>query len=293
MTLRHLKIYVAVCKSMGITSAAEELHMAQPSVSLAVSELENYYGIRLFDRISRKLYITEAGRQLNQYALHIVSLFDEMEVGIRNCDNVGMIRVGSSITIGSHILPPCIQIFKERYPLLQVKVTINNSSMMTERVLSNEIDFALIEGKVVSPYITREEFLDYNLVFVCSNDHPLAKEKNVSLDRLLQEDFLLREKGSAGREYFDSVMKLHDVTVEPIWESISTHAIINAVKNNFGISLLPELLVKDYIENGSLQAIKTENLSLKRKFSIIYHKNKFLSASAQEFIHICREYGLY
>ena len=106
MTLRHMKIFVSVYQNNGITRASEELHLAQPSVSLAIRELEDYYGIRLFDRISRRLYVTEQGRMFYDYALHIVSLFDEMELGIRNWEHMGTLRIGSSITIGNFLADP-------------------------------------------------------------------------------------------------------------------------------------------------------------------------------------------
>lgn len=111
MTLRHMKIFVSVYQNNGITRASEELHLAQPSVSLAIRELEDYYGIRLFDRISRRLYVTEQGKMFYDYALHIVSLFDEMELGIRNWEHMGTLRIGSSITIGNFLLPGLIKKF--------------------------------------------------------------------------------------------------------------------------------------------------------------------------------------
>lgn len=89
MTLRHMKIFVAVCRTGSITAAGKQLFLSQPSVSQAISELEQNYGVKLFDRISRRLHITEAGTQLLQYAEHIVQLFDEMEQGIKNWDSVG------------------------------------------------------------------------------------------------------------------------------------------------------------------------------------------------------------
>ena len=89
MTLRHIRIFVTVYQCESITKAAEKLHLAQPSVSLAISELEEYYGLRLFDRMSRRIYVTEAGQQFYHYALHISSLFDEMEKGMKKSGSTG------------------------------------------------------------------------------------------------------------------------------------------------------------------------------------------------------------
>ena len=137
MTLRHMKIYVAVFQHSNITRAAEELHLAQPSVSLAVKELEEYYGVRLFERRGRRILPTEAGREFYGYALHIASLFGEMETRIKNWDRIGTLRIGTSITIGTHILPELLHRFQEQFPEVRTEAEINNSSLIERRVLDN------------------------------------------------------------------------------------------------------------------------------------------------------------
>lgn len=116
MTLRHLKIFVTVCETNSVTKAGEKLYIAQPSISLAISELESYYGIKLFDRIGKRLQITEAGKNFLQYAAHIVGLFEEMESKVRNFDTIGVLRVGASIAIGNFLLPKYVVEFKKKPP---------------------------------------------------------------------------------------------------------------------------------------------------------------------------------
>ena len=106
MTLRHMKIFEAVFRHSNITKAAEELHLAQPSVSVAVRELEEYYGICLFERLGRRIVPTELGKEFYGYALHIVSLFDEMGTENTELGCAGRDPDRRSITIGTHILPP-------------------------------------------------------------------------------------------------------------------------------------------------------------------------------------------
>ena len=106
MTVRHMKIFKTVCEcGCSITKAAEKLNMTQPAVSLAVSELENYYGIKLFDRISRRLYLSEAGKMFLEYANTITLTFDDMEKRIRSWEKTGVVRVGASISIGAMLMP--------------------------------------------------------------------------------------------------------------------------------------------------------------------------------------------
>lgn len=288
MTLRHMRIFVSVYQQKSITKASNRLHLAQPSVSLAISELETYYGIRLFDRISRRLYVTEQGKQFYDYALHIVSLFDEMEQGVRNWDSIGTLRVGSSITIGNYLLPSLVTQFQKDSPNIKVQVLIKNSADVEQAVIDNVIDFALIEGTPKSPQITSLPFMDDRLCLIASPSHPLYEKKEVCIHDLLQYDFLLREKGSAGRDILENLFSLHNLTINPLWESVSTKAIVTAVSQGLGISILPYLLVEQDLKDKKIIEIPVSDMSLSRKFHIIYHKNKYLTTSAKAFMALCK-----
>ena len=151
MTLRHMKIFVSVFRHSSMSRAAEELHLAQPSVSLAIKELETYYGVRLFERIGRRISPTELGKEFYGYALHIVSLFEEMEKKIKNWDTIGTVRIGTSITIGTHILPSLIKQYNSLFPGVTVEATVSNSAEIESRILDNTIDIGLIETQPYSP----------------------------------------------------------------------------------------------------------------------------------------------
>ena len=160
MTIRHLKIFLSVCRSsFNTTKAAEELHMTQPAVSLAIKELEQYYGVALFDRFGKRLKITTAGQRFYEYSTHILSLFDDMEKGMKNWDSFGIIRIGASITIGSQFLPNYVKAFYRRYPGTHIKATIGPSEQLEQKILSNELDFALIEGTSHLPSFVSEEYM--------------------------------------------------------------------------------------------------------------------------------------
>lgn len=287
MTLRHLKIFVAVCEADSVTKAAQSLHLAQPSVSLAITELEEYYGIRLFDRISRRLLITELGKQFLEYATHIVTLFDKMETEIRNWDTAGVLRIGSSITIGNHLIPGYVKTFRESHPQTKVQVTIDNSRNIEDRILTNDVDFALIEGIVHNEQIASKKFMEDELVLVSGQSHPLCAKDEIEIQDLMGYDFILREKGSGGRELFDSTMLVHQIEIDPLWESVSNQAIIRAVTVGLGISVLPLKLLEKELKEGSLKRIKVRDVSFRRDYFVIHHKNKYLTESAKRFIEIC------
>ena len=293
MTIRHLKIFLSVCKNnFNTTKAAEELHMTQPAISLAIKELEQYYGIALFDRIGKRLKITEAGQRLYDYSIHIISLFDDMEKGMKNWDSFGIIRIGASITIGSQFLPHYVKAFYNRYPGTEIKVTIGPSEQLEQKILNNELDFALIEGISHIQSFVSEEYMEDRLTVICSANSNFYPGQQLSVEEFRQQNFLLREHGSGTRETFDRVIEEAGFSITPVWEAMSTTALVNAVINGLGIAVLPHRMVTGPIERGLVIALRVKGLSFKRKFHIIYHKEKFLTSSAKSFLDLCRNYEM-
>lgn len=284
MTLRHIKIFAAVCDCKSATKAAQKLGMAQPAVSLAVRELERYYGVRLFDRISHRLYLTDEGKELLSYARRILSLFDEMENDVRNRDSLGIVRIGSSITVGTCLMPEYVARFRAACPGAGVRVTVDNSAAVEKMVLENRLDFAVIEGLVHSDRIVGRRLLKDELVLVCGAGSEFAGRAELVPEELPGLPFLLREKGSGTRELFESALLTRGLTVEPEWESISTEAIVGAVSRGLGVSVLPLRLVERALAEKSLVRIRVRGLSFQRYFSLILHKDKRLSRTALAFL---------
>ena len=290
MTLRHMRIFVSVFQKNSITKAAQELHLAQPSVSLAVRELEDYYGIRLFDRIGRHIAPTECGKEFYRYAVHIVSLFNEMEKKMRNWDTFGTLRIGASITIGTHILPVLIRRYQEQFPDLTVEAKVSKSASVEDELIHSGIDLGLIETQPSHPDLRAVPFMTDSMCVITAPDHPLASAKSVSLTELSRFPFLMREKGSAGRELLDAAFSLQQITVSPRWESTSTQALVKAVAEGLGVSVLPYLLVKKDIEEGTVRQIPLDQ-PIRRNLNVIYHKSKFLTDNMRAFVDLCKKYG--
>lgn len=289
MTLRHMTIFVSVYECNSITKAASKLHLAQPSVSQAIKELENYYGICLFDRIGRGIRPTESGKSFYNYAIHIVSLFNEMEQTIKNWDFMGVLRIGASITIGTHILPILVKQYEQVYPKLQIKVIIKQSAAIEQLIVEDKIDIALIEAEPEQSDIIAISFMEDHLCAIASKKHPLAQKSTVTLEDMNKYPFLMREQGSAGRQILDAYFSLHNIHVQPLWESSSTQAIVKAVSVGLGVAVLPYLLVEKDIKDGNVCQLNLQQ-PLKRSLNIIYHKNKFLTDNMKSFIELCQHY---
>lgn len=293
MTIRHLKIFLTLCESgYNTTKAAERLHMTQPAVSLAVKDLEGYYGVVLFDRIGRRLQISPAGQKLHEYASRILSMFDDMEKGLRNWDSFGVLRVGASITIGSQFLPNYVKAFYSRSPGTEIRALVGPSEQMEQKILSNELDFALIEGVCHVPAFVCEAYMEDRLTVICPAKGPFYHGQTISVEDFRRQKFLLREQGSGTREVFDRAVEQAGVSISPVWEAMSTTALVNAVINGLGIAVLPHRMVSGPLAQGLVAAVRVEGLDFCRKFHIIYHKEKYLTPSAMEFFDLCRNYEM-
>ena len=229
LTLRHMKIFTTVYRCGSVTRAAQELHLAQPSLSVAIRELEEHYGVRLFERTGRAISPTQAAGALYGYASHIVSLFDDMEKQMRNWDTLGVLRLGASVTIGTHILPDLIRRYQARVPQLRIEALVEQSSGIERKLLDNEIDIGLIETQPEQPELLAIPFLRDELCAIVPLGSALAQKTSVTLRELSEYPFLMREPGSAVRQILDASFSLLQITVHPVWQSASTQAIVSAV----------------------------------------------------------------
>lgn len=291
MTLRHLSIFRAVCEAgFNSTKASEVLHMTQPAVSLAIKELEQYYGVHLFDRIGRRLQITDAGKQFLQYAIHITDLFQDMETGLRDWGSKGILRVGASITIGSQFLPGYVKAFSSRFPTIDVRAVVEQANRLEKKLLANELDCALTEGIVHDPNIVSEPYMEDHLSVVCSADKGWRQGQIISIEEFQKERFLLREHGSGTREVFDRAVAQAGINVTAIWEAMSTTALVNAAINGLGIAVLPHRMILPALNQGLIVTVGVQNLVFRRNFYVIWHKDKFLTDAAKAFIALCKNY---
>jgi DNA-binding transcriptional LysR family regulator len=225
MTLQHLKIFIAVCREGGVTLAAEKLYISQPAASQAIRELERHYGVKLFDRGGRRLSITPAGERMFREALNIVSGLDEMEAALRNWETAGKIRIGSSITIGTELLPGLVKRLQRQFPELSVYALVNSSEVIERRLLDNELDLAVIEGEVHSDALAFRAFLSDELGVYCHEDDPLNKKEAASIGDIAKAPLLLREPNSAAREMVDALLKVNGYSAAPVRHHVGIEAV--------------------------------------------------------------------
>ena len=290
MTLKHMTIFLKVYQEQSITGAAKVLFMTQPAVTRAIKELEEFYGVRFFERLNKRLSPTEAGTRFYQEALHVMESYEHLEQEFKNWEQTGILRVGSSITLGNYALPPLTKQFQETHPKLKIKAMIANGHTLQQALLDNRLDFAMIEGGMIQKELVTAPLKEDRLMVITPRNHPLLEFPNPTLTDLVKYDLLLREKGSSSRSYLDYLFSSHGLSVSPLWESTSNQALINAVACGIGIALLPEQLVRAPILEGAVQACTLSDEPLRRQNWLVWHPNKYLTPSMEEFMELCKEF---
>lgn len=286
MTLRHIRVFLAVYRTLSMTRAAEELHMVQPAVTRSIQELEHYYGVRLFERLGRRLYATDCARELYGYAAHIDDTFGEMEKRLLNRDTAGVLRVGATRTIGNCDLARIVSRFQAENAGMRVRVRVENGAGLERALLGDELDMALMEGVQTAPELIAQPFGGDQLQLIVPPDCALGAR--ASLDEVLEYPLLMREEGSAVRAVIERMLEAHGRAVEPVWESASTQALVTAVEVGLGVAMLPDRLVREAAGQGRVRVCAIEGVELGRTYSIVYHRHKYITPAARRFMELCR-----
>ncbi len=291
MNIRHLQIFISVCNhGNSITQASKTLYMTQPSVSQAIQELEAYYGVRLFDRISRRLYLTAAGEEFREYAMRLLGIYDDMEQRFKNWEGSGALRVGASMTIGSSMMPVIVRGYQAVHPDTEIRVMVRPSRILEQKLITNDLDLALVETPVRSSVLEMELFHEDTLCVITAAVPGQDETIHMGKAEFARQRFLLRETGSGSRDLFEQVVREAEISVSPVWEAESTAALINAAAQGMGISVLPRLLVQGAIRQGRVKEIKVKGLHFVQKFYIVHHKDKMMTGLIKDFTDELRKY---
>ena len=222
MTLRHLRIFSEVCRQESITLAAESMNMAQPAVSYAIRELESYYGTKLFERMNRRLYITESGEQLLLYADSILSQFDEARDVLRDVHAVTRVRIGTNVSFGISAFPKIFSEFSRRYPQIPLYTKVENSRQIEEHLMRNELDFGIMDYPLNPRFFVCSPIGKDSMTAVCAQDYPV--KESITMEELCEHPLLLREKGSGSRNMAEGFMEKYKRKQNIVMESISVRS---------------------------------------------------------------------
>ncbi len=291
MTIRHLKIFAAVADTGGMSNAARALHISQPGISQAISDLERYYGVRLFERLSQKLFLTREGELLLSYSRHILDSFEQMEAAMQHASQKTSLHIGCSVSVGTCLINEILDEAEKRLPNCTFQVTVTNSAQIEQAILDSQVDIGIVEGTIKNENLTAVPICDDELVIVCSQTHPLASCAFVTLAMLQGQNYISRESGSAERNQLEQLFEEQEIKLNRTFCSTSTEAIKNAVICGRGIAIFSRRMVKKEIAEGTLVVLPLQGVNVTRNIHFVIHKNKFLSKELLAVEEICRAYG--
>ncbi len=292
VTLHQMRIFHSLGRHMSFTRAAEELHLTQPAVSIQVKRLEESVGMPLVEQIGKKLFLTDAGKELFEACgdvLERLRVLDEdmtgLEEGVRGPLNL------AAITTAKYFMPHLLGAFLREHPAVEPRLTVTNQTRVVERLVDNEDDLVIMGTLPENLELEAAYFLDNPMVVVAPPDHPLVGKKRIPLARLVEERFLAREPGSGTRAARTRLFAEHGLTIRPYMELGSSEAIKQAVMAGLGISVLSMHNLRLELNAGLIAVLDVEHFPLMRQWYAVHMKGKKLSATTRMFLEFLLKDG--
>lgn len=268
--------FLAVCKHMNFTKAAEELNITQPGVSKHIHQLEESYGVKLFGYEGKKLFLTEAGRVFQAAAATLkhddLYLRDRLS-SLREQNR--LLNFGATLTVGNYLMPRAIACYLERHPDARVNMGVANTQALLKQIDAGRIDFAIVEGFFEKNDYDHLTFSTERYLAVCTPDYAFQKPVRV-LEDLLEERLITRELGSGTRDILERNLELKNLTVRDFARRLeigSIDAVKGLVLAGCGVAFLYEAAVRQELRAGTLREIPLEDLNDLHEFTFLWRKN--------------------
>lgn len=282
MTRKHFTIFVEVCRFLNFSQAAEALNTTQPAVSLAVKELESHYGVALFERMNRRVYLTPAGEALLATAQDVLRGFQEAEETLGQGRPLAL-RVGANVSFGEAGLAQVLGRFRQEHPQVRLRALVANSDKIQSLLAENQLDVGIVDGLGVSERLRAQPLYQEDLVLAAA---PGRFPAPATVEELAALPLLLREPGSGLRSSVDRVFSQQGLAPQPLLESTSTAALAQAAKAGLGVAILPEALAQRV---SGLQVGTVPEVRFFRQFACALHRQKAPSPALEAFLALLRD----
>ncbi|MGH8633485.1 MAG: LysR substrate-binding domain-containing protein [Burkholderiales bacterium] len=288
-TLPQLRVFEASARLGSFARAAEELHMAQPTASVQIKKLSETVGFPLFEQVGKRIYLTDAGQRVYTGCNDVFRAFSSLEetlAEMRGLDS-GHLQLAATST-AKYFAPRLLGAFIQRYPGVETSLQIHNRSTLIERLGNNEDDLYMFAEPPDQQEVMVQAILPNPLVVFARSDHPLAGEKGVTLARLAEEPFLMREPGSGTRMVTLKLFEQHGLAPKVRMELSTNEAIREAILAGLGVSILSRYTLGLEPEQTKLICLDVEGFPLESHWHFVYPVGKQLSVAARAFMDFAR-----
>ena len=285
LSIRQIEVFVAVATTGGVRQAAEQLHLTQPAVSMALSELERQLGAALFDRERGRLRLNSRGIEQLPLAREILERLGDMQRSQRDAHGTleGELRIGASNTVGNYLVGELLGPITAQHPSVALHLTVDNTRDITRMLLDHAVDIACVEGPVHHAQLETLPWRNDALVVCAAPTHPLAQRARLQPRDFADARWILRERGSATRSLTEQAL----TALPPgriLLELGQIEAIKQAVIAGLGIACLPHAATLDAVATGRLRVLRTPFLQLDRRLSILLHRSRYRGTLIEAFL---------
>lgn len=292
MDFKQIEAFISVAKLKSFSKAANTIYLSQPTISSHIASLEKDLNIQLFDRTSKEVNLTPAGRCFLEYALDIINIRNNAINSICDFNNhvSGSLNLSASTTPCNTIVPHLIDKFGTQYPNIKFNIKEEGSGEIVQAIEDLDCEIGIIGNRIQSDKIHCFKLMDDELIIISSPQLGLPSE--ISVEDLLKYKFIMRDRDSATRKTFEDKLIEVGVNLDKVnifCEVNSLDTIVQFVKTAVGISILSKNVCKDYVENGKINISTIKGLSMTRGIYIVYNSKRTLSPTAKAFLNLCKE----
>ncbi|HEY4930946.1 MAG TPA: LysR family transcriptional regulator [Terriglobales bacterium] len=288
INLDQLRVFQAVAEARSFTGAADAVHLTQPGVSKHIKQMEEYFGGPLFDRLGKKVALTQAGEVLFAATLEIMASITAAEQRIEELKGLrgGKLVLGASFPIGIYVLPTILAAFRNQHPAVDVTLDISLSEKILSKILANKLDLGLVSHEAHDPKLAAQEFMTDKLIAIAPRSHPWAKtnKKRIRPQELMRETFIVAASGAGTRAVVEERLKAQGIVLKNVFEFGNTEGVKRAVEAGLGVSIQAQSVVQREISAGSLTGVPLAGIDTRLAYFYVRHKDKHLSNASVAFL---------
>jgi LysR family transcriptional regulator, transcriptional activator of the cysJI operon len=286
INLDQLRIFQAVAEARSFTRAADVVHLTQPGISKHIKQMEEHYRLPLFDRLGKKVALTQAGEILSQATQEIMASITAAEQRIEELKGLrgGKLILGASFPLGIYILPAVLAAFRKQYPAVEVTVDISLSAKIIVKILANKLDLGLVSREVHDPRLLAREFMTDELIAIAPRSHRWANKSRIRPQELLGETFIVAGRGAGTRTVVEERLKQKGIVLTNVVDFGNIEGVKKAVEAGLGVSIQAQSVVQREISAGSLTGVTLAGMDAKLGRFYICRKDKHLFNAAKAFL---------
>lgn len=284
MTIRDLEIFIEVVRAKNMSNAAKNLKISQPTVSHAISQIENEYNVKLFDRVSKKLYITDVGLRLYDFALNILEQFEDTVIFLQSSSTAHNINLGVSSNFSSQFLLEIIDDYEKKKEDVSLRVYVDSRERIIEKLNSGIINLAIIDGDAGIEDNSAESFFEDEIFVISSKDSDIKDKEVLDAEDLKNKKFVFGDLDDNSKKMLLNFLRERGIPIDLKFICQNKDMVLNIVKNSDALSIGASSSFKneDVIEH------RLEDLSIKRTYYLVYHNDAFLKKDMKNFVNFVK-----